>query len=193
MQAGPKSDNTVGVLYDILVQHGFSARQSQEAAELMTKNDGRGRRFVEILSPPDGGGRVRVDGTPPRMGGPPVGAEVHTHPGSPDDHAVQALLDGMSRIGVGDSDFKKKKAFVREMVEVRFRSLKKVLTGHIGHVSLFIQAGNEIPSLRELMQDLHALRAQVEASELNLLSRFSPVELGPRNRGRTPDEEFERV
>jgi len=191
--AGQKSDTTEAMLREILTSHGLTARQAQEAAALMTKNEGRGTRFIEILGPPNGGQRTTT-GAGPLRPAPAAQGSIKTGTSPGDDQAVEALLDGLSRVSFGDSDFRKKKAFVREMVTVRLKALKKVLTGHIGHVSLFIQAGNEIPSLVALMQDLHALRAQVEASELMLLTRFNPVEPGPsRERGPAPDEEYERV
>jgi len=191
-EAGSKSDTTEDVLREILTQHGFSARQAQEAAALMTKNEGHGTRFVEILESPKGGSKDKSVANPMWVAS-AVPEDTQTRSLRGDDQAVEALLDGLSRVSHGDGDFRKKKAFVREMVTVRLKALKKVLTGHIGHVSLFIQAGNEIPSLVALMQDLHALRAQVEASELMLLTRFNPVEPASRERGVAPDEEFERV
>jgi len=191
-EAGSKSDTTEDVLREILTQHGFSAQQAQEAAALMTRNEGRGTRFVKILGPLKGGPEGKFVASPMWVAS-TVPGDTQTGSFRGDDQAVEALLDGLSRVSHGDGDFRKKKAFVREMVTVRLKALKKVLTGHVGHVSLFIQAGNEIPSLVALMQDLHALRAQVEASELMLLARFNPVEPTPRERGVAPDEEFERV
>jgi len=181
MQCEPKSDNIQHVLEQNLLDHGFQLGQAQELAKLMAKNDGRGQRFAELMAGPKGPVKGRSPGVP--MG----------YPESGDDLAVTALLSELEKIRVDtDTDFRKKKAFVREMVEVRFKALKKVLTGHLGHVSLFIQAGNAIPSLEQLQVDLHALRAQVEAAELALLIRFNPVEVSsvPHERGRTPDEEF---
>jgi len=195
MQAGPKSDNTMVVLSQIMEQHGFTSFQAAAAAKLMCKNEGRGAAFLSILSDKTSETVKEVVSLLKERRDVSAKLDAQAQPAAAgDDQAVSSLLDGLSRLGVGDTQFKKETAFVREIVEVRFRSLKKVLTGHVGHVSLFIQAGHALPSLSALVRDLLALRGGVESAELALLTRFSPVESVKAEPYRmTPDldEEFE--